>query len=204
MRAFEHRVVAEQVGVNVRPRQCQDFFFLPGDFFQRPLQQVFLFGTEVRQKLRALFQHPVQAAIGFALDHVGLGRQVQMAEQLTHLRAMLRVGLLDVLAGQARLQQRRFARQFAQGHAVCGAQGVRHRQVGAVQYVEQFNEEWHLLNRTALDQGQDKFALLQADKEIGVFATGGNPLEIKQAAEAIRGEKSFQLGPSQGGEHRHV
>ena len=28
-----------------------------------------------------------------------------------------------------------------------------------------------------------EFALLQADKEIGIFATGSNPLEIKQAAE---------------------
>ena len=158
---------------------------------------------EVRQQLRALLQHPVQAAIGLALDHVGLGRQVQMAEQLAHLSAMLRVGFLDVLARQTWLQQRRFAGQFAQGDAVGGAQGIRHRQVGVVQHVEQFDEERHLLNRTTLDQGQDKFALLQADKEIGVFATGGNPLEIKQAAEPVRGEKGFQLGPSQGGEHRH-
>ena len=126
------------------------------------------------------------------------------AEQFADLRAMLCVGFLDVLAGQARLQQRRLACQFAQGDAVSGAQRVRHRQVGLVQHVEQLDEERHLLNRAALDQGQDEFALLQADKEIGVFATGGNPLEIKQAAEPVRGEKGFQLGPSQGGEHRHV
>jgi hypothetical protein len=67
-----------------------------------------------------------------------------------------------------------------------------------VQHVEQFDEERHFLHRATLDQGQDEFALLQADKEIGVFAAGGNPLEIKQAAEAVRGEKGFQLGPSQG------
>ena len=46
-------------------------------------------------------------------------------------------------------------------------------------------------------------AITIADKEIGVFATGGNPLEVDQAAEPVRGEKGFQLGPSQGGEHRH-
>ena len=190
--------------MDVRSRQRQNFLFLLSDFFQSPLQQVFLLGIQVRQKLRALFLHPVEAAIGFALDHVGLGRQVQVTEQLADLRAMLRIGLLDVLAGQARLQQRWLAGQFAQGNTVGGAQGVRHRQIGFVKHVEQFDEERHLLNWTTLDQGQDEFALLQADKEIGVFATGGNPLEIKQAAEAIRGEKSFQLGPSQGSEHRHV
>ena len=75
----------------------------------------------MRQQLRALFQHPVQAAIGLALDHVGLGRQMQMAEQLAHLSAMLRIGFLDVLACQTWLQQRRFAGQFAQGDAIGGA-----------------------------------------------------------------------------------
>ena len=76
-------------------------------------------------------------------------------------------------------------------------------QIGLVQHVEQVDEERHLLHRAALDQGQDELALLQADKEIGVFAAGGDPLEIEQAAEPVRGEKGFQLGPSQGGEHRH-
>ena len=179
------------------------FVFLLSDFVQRPLQQIALPGIQVRQQLRALLLHPVQAAIGLALDHVGLGRQVQMSQQLADLSAMLRVGVLDVLAGQTWLQQRRFAGQFAQRDAVGGAQGVRHRQIGVVQHVEQFDEERHLLHRTTLDQGQDKFALLQADKEIGVFATGGNPLEIKQAAEPVWGEKGFQLGPSQRGKHRH-
>ena len=101
------------------------------------------------------------------------------------------------------MQQRRFAGQFAQGHAVGGAQGVRHRQVGVVEHVEQFDEERHFLHRAALDQGQDELTLFQADEEIGVFATRGDPLEIKQAAEPVRGKKGFQLGPSQGGEHRH-
>ncbi|MOA54184.1 hypothetical protein D3C78_1777590 [compost metagenome] len=104
MCAFEHRVIAEQVGVDVGPWQCEDFLFLLGDFFQCPLQQIFLLRFEVRKKLRAFFQHPVQAAIGLALDHVGLGRQVQMSKQFTDLDTMLRVRLLDVLAGQARLQ----------------------------------------------------------------------------------------------------
>jgi len=116
---------------------------------------------------------------------------------------MLGIGVLDVIAGHTRLQQRRLARQFAQGHAVCSAKRVRHRQVSVVQHIKQFDEERHFLNRAALDQGQDKLALLQADEEIGVFATGGNPLEIEQAAEPVWGEKGFQLGPSQGGEHRH-
>ena len=67
----------------------------------------------------------------------------------------------------------------------------------------QVDEERHLLHRAALDQGQDEFTLLQADEEIGIFAAGSNPLEIKQTAKPVRGEKGFQLGPSQGGEHRH-
>mgnify|MGYP000542296747 CR=1 FL=1 len=69
--------------------------------------------------------------------------------------------------------------------------------------VQQFDEERHFLHGAAFNQGQDKFALFQADEEIGVFATGGNSLEIKQATEPVWGEKGFQLGPSQGGEHRH-
>jgi hypothetical protein len=67
-----------------------------------------------------------------------------------------------------------------------------------MEHVEQFDEEWHFLHGAAFNQGQDVLALFQADKEIGVFATSGNPLEVKQAAEPVGGEKGFQLGPSQG------
>ncbi|EPN37891.1 hypothetical protein A245_39456 [Pseudomonas syringae pv. actinidiae ICMP 19096] len=73
-----------------------------------------------------------------------------------------------------------------------------------MQHIEQFDEERHLLHRAALDQCQDKFTLLQADEVIGVFTTGGNALIVKQAAEPVRGEKCFQLGPSQWGKNRHV
>src|SRR3546814_710710 len=76
------------------------------------------------------------------------------------------------------------------------------RQVGVMQHIQQLEEERHFLHRTAFHQGQDKLTLLQADKKIGVFAASGDPLEIKQAAEPVRGEKGFQLGPSQGSEHR--
>ena len=102
-----------------------------------------------------------------------------MRQQLADLGAVLGVGLLDVLAGQARLQQRRLAGQLTQGNAVGSAQGVRHRQVSLMQDIQQLDEERHFLHRAALDQGQDEFALLQADEEVGVFATGGDPLEIK-------------------------
>ena len=174
------------------------------DLGQRIAQQALLGLVEVRNKLRALAEHPLQAAVGLAFKYLfALGGQVQVAEQFANLGAMLRIGLLDVLARQARLQQGRFALEFAQSDAVGSAQGVRHGQVGVVEHVEQFDEERHFRHRATLNQGQDELALLQADKEIGVFAAGGNPLEIKQAAEPIRGEKGFQLGPSQGGEHRH-
>ncbi|KPW97231.1 hypothetical protein ALO79_200149 [Pseudomonas syringae pv. castaneae] len=131
------------------------------------------------------------------------GCQVQTRQQLADLGAMLRIGLFDMLASQARLQQRRFAGQLPERNTVGGAQRIRHRQIGLMQYVQQFDEERHFLHRAAFDQGQDEFTLLQTDKEIGVFAAGGDPLEIKQAAEPVRGKKGFQLGPSQGGEHRH-
>ncbi|MNE47233.1 hypothetical protein D3C80_1416270 [compost metagenome] len=157
----------------------------------------------MRQKLCALFEHPVQAAIGLALDHLVFGCQVQMPQQFPDLHTVLRVGDFDVLAGQAWLQQRRLARQLAQGDTLGGAQRIGHRQVGVVQHVEQLDEERHFLRRATLNQGQDKLALLQADEVVGVFTARGDPLEIKQAAEPIRGEKGFQLGPSQGGEHRH-
>jgi hypothetical protein len=171
---------------------------------QRIAQQALLGLVEVRKELRAFAEHPVQPAVGLAFKYLfALGGQVQVAEQFAHLGAMLGIGLLDVLARQARLQQAGLPASSRKAIAVGGTQGVRHRQVGVVEHVKQFDEERHFLHRAALDQGQDEFALFQADEEIGVFAASGNPLEIKQAAEPIRGEKGFQLGPSQGGEHRH-
>ena len=204
VRAFEHRVIAEQIGVNVGAWQRENVSLVGFDLAQRVLQQALLRVVKVRNQLRTFGEHPVQPAISLALQHfLALSGQVQMAEQVANLGAMLCVGFLDMFAGQAWLQQRRFALQFAQGHAVGGAQRIGHRQVSVMEHVEQFDEKRHFCDWAALNQGQDEFALFQADKEVGVFATGGNPLEIKQAAEPVRGEKGFQLGPSQRGEHRH-
>ena len=72
-----------------------------------------------------------------------------------------------------------------------------------MQHVQQLNEERHFVNRTAFNQGQNVFALLQADEVIGVFATSGDPLEVEQTAEPIRCKKGFQLGTSQLRENRH-
>ena len=52
---------------------------------------------------------------------------MQVAKQFANLGAMLGVGLTNMLARQARLQQRRLALEFAQGLAVNGAQGEWHR-----------------------------------------------------------------------------
>ncbi|MNJ52305.1 hypothetical protein D3C77_476350 [compost metagenome] len=113
---------------------------------------------------------------------------------------MLVVDVLDVLAGQARLQQRRFAGQLAQRHAVIATQGVRHRQVSVVQYIKQLDEERQVLDRPAFDQRQHVLSLFQTDKEVAVLGAGGNALEVPQAAQAVRRQKGFQLRPGQGGE----
>ncbi|MDF2796513.1 MAG: hypothetical protein K0S85_4266, partial [Pseudomonas orientalis] len=77
MRAFEHRVIAEQVGVNVGARQGEDLRLVGFDLAQRVLQQALLCIVEVRNQLRALTEHPVQPAVGPALQHlVALGCQV--------------------------------------------------------------------------------------------------------------------------------
>ena len=90
------------------------------------------------------------------------------------LLAVMSVGLAHMLAGKARLQQRRFLRQAAQCLAVLRAQGVGHRQTGIVEYVEQFDEERQVGHRAALHQGQNVLALLQADEEVAVFAACSN------------------------------
>src|SRR3979490_255962 len=72
-----------------------------------------------------------------------------------------------------------------------------------MQDVEQFDKERQILSRPPLYQSQDELALFQADEVVGVFATSCNSLEIQQPAEPVRGEKGFQLGPSQGWENGH-
>ena len=108
-----------------------------------------------------------------------------------------------MLARQARLQQRRLALELAQGLAVNGAQGERHRQIGVMQHIQQLDKERHFLDRAALNQGQDKLTLLQADEVVGIFAARSNPLEIEQTPEFIRRKEGFQLAASQWGEYRH-
>ncbi|MNT13290.1 hypothetical protein D3C72_1482550 [compost metagenome] len=125
-------------------------------------------------------------------------------QQVADFLAMVRVGQADVLARQARLQQRRLLRQAAQRFAALGAQGIGHRQAGLMQDIEQFDEERQVGAGAALDQGQDELALLQADEEVAVLAARGYALEVAQATQAIRREKGFQLVTLQGGEYRHI
>ncbi|MNT32059.1 hypothetical protein D3C72_1679210 [compost metagenome] len=156
--------------------------------------------VQARHQFSTGLQHPVQAAVGLAFQHLVTGGQVQVAKPFADLHTMLIVDFLDVLAGQPRLQQRRLAGQLAQGHTVSAAQGVRHRQVGVMQHVEQFNEERQVLDRSAFDQRQHVLSLFQTDKEVAVLGAGGNALEVPQAAQAVRRQKGFQLRPGQGGE----
>ncbi len=64
---------------------------------------------QVRQKVAPLAQHPVQPAIRLALHYLLACRQMQIGQQFADLHAMLSIRFTDVLARQARLQQRRFA-----------------------------------------------------------------------------------------------
>ncbi|MNV81791.1 hypothetical protein D3C71_1754790 [compost metagenome] len=106
-------------------------------------------------------------------------------------------------AGQARLQQRRQPGQLAQRLAVPGAHRVGHRQAGAVQHVEQGDEEAQVLPRATLDQGQYVFAVLQTDEEVAVLRAGGDALELQQAAEPVGGEEGFQFVALQRGKNGH-
>jgi len=63
-----------------------------------------------------------------------------------------------------------------------GGNGEGHRQLRLVQALKQLQEERQVGQRATLDQGQDEFALLQADEVIAVFHTRGDALEIQQAS----------------------
>lgn len=69
-----------------------------------------------------------------------------------------------------------------------------------MQHIEELDEERQVLDRPAFDQRQHVLPLFQADKEVAVLGTGGNALEVPQAAQAVRCQKGFQLRPGQGGE----
>ncbi|MCY1448246.1 hypothetical protein D9M71_649020 [compost metagenome] len=186
--------------MQVGPGQRHDLRLVLAHLVQASLQQLALSGVQARHQFGAGFQHPVQAAVGLALQDLVTGGQVQVPEQLAHLHAVLIVGGLDVFARQPWLQQRRLAGQLSQGHAVVATQGVRYRQVGLMQHIEQFDEERQVLDRPAFDQRQHVLSLFQTDKEVAVLGAGGNALEVPQAAQAVRRQKGFQLRPGQGGE----
>ena len=198
--AFEHHVVTEQVGVQVGLGQGEDLRLVRGDFRQRRLQQRGLLLVQARQQFGARFQHPVQAPVGAALDDALAGGQVNVRQQLADLGTVLVVRQLDVLARQTRLQQRRLAAQFAQAMPFAVAQGIGHGHVGIVQHVEQFDEERHVFSRPTLDQCEDELPFFQADEEIAVLGTGGDALEVEQAAQLVWRQKGFQLRPGHRGE----
>ncbi|MCY1410674.1 hypothetical protein D9M71_260450 [compost metagenome] len=159
---------------------------------------------QVRGDGLAFVEHPGQPAIAGAFEDRAAGRQVQARQQGADFRAVMGVGLPFMAARQAGLQQCRLALQLAQRLAVAGAHGVGHRQVGRVQHVEQGDEERQVLHRAALDQGQDVFALFQADEEVAVFRSLGDAAEVRQPAEPVGGEEFFQHRAFEGGEYRHV
>ncbi|MCY1179462.1 hypothetical protein D9M73_198660 [compost metagenome] len=152
---------------------------------------------------RTFSEHPVQAAIALALQHSFAGGQVQARQQGADFGAVVGIGLVHMLACQARLQQRRLAGQFAQGFAASGAQRERDRQVRVVEHVQQFDEERQVLDRPALHQGQYVFTLFQADEEVAVLGAFGDALEIPQPAQPVGGEESFQFRAFKGSEYRH-
>ena len=184
--------------------QGEDARLQLGDLLQRITQQRQRLLVELQGLARAFGEHPVQPAITASFDGSGPRRQVNVRQQAADFLAVVGIGLAHVLAGQPRLQQCRLLGQAAQGQAILGAQGVGHRQAGIVQDVEQFDEERQVGHRAALDQGQNVFALLQADEEIAVFAARRNTLEITQAPEPVGRQEDFELMTLQGGEYRHI
>jgi uncharacterized protein YejL (UPF0352 family) len=118
VRAFEHRVVAKQVAVQVGPWQRQNLFLAFADLIQCRLQQRAAQASGPKSAAGPSASIQSRPAVGLALQHLVAGGQVQVAQQLTYLHAMLGVGFANVLARQARLQQRRLAFEFAQGLAV--------------------------------------------------------------------------------------
>ncbi|MNJ52306.1 hypothetical protein D3C77_476360 [compost metagenome] len=80
MGAFEQHVVAEQVGVQVGARQGHDLRVVLSDLVQASLKQLALLGVQARHQLGTGLQHPVQAAVGLALQDLVTGGQVQVAE----------------------------------------------------------------------------------------------------------------------------
>ena len=189
--------------MQVGARQGEDARLQFGHLVQAVAQQRQLFVVQLQGQHRAFFEHPVEAAVAAAFQNLLAGRQVQARQPGADFRAVVGVGLADVLAGQARLQQRRLAGQFAQGLAALRRHRIGHRQAGLVQALQQFDEERHVGARTALHQGEDELAAFQADEEVAVLAAGGNALEVLQAAEPVGFEEDFQLRAFEGCEDGH-
>lgn len=205
MRAFEHRVVTEQVGGNAGARQARISTLWASISVNAACSRLLLCIVQVRNQLRAFAEHPVQPAISVLRSStfspcVAKCRWPSRSPTWAQCWALASLMCLPARRGCSNAglpaSSRKATPSVVRRRARAGRSDT-------VEHVEQFDEERHFCDRAAFNQGQDELALLQADKKIGVFATSGNPLEVKQASSPIGGKKGFQLGPSQGGKHRH-
>src|SRR5690606_24024300 len=129
--------------------------------------------------------------------------QMYARQQAPDFAAVGRIGHADMPTRQTWLQQGRFFRQGAQGHAFGRAHGMGHGNARLMQHVQQLDDERQVLGWTALDQGQNVFALLQADEEIAVLGASDDTLEVTQAPQPERRQKGFQFVLLKWREYRH-
>ena len=178
--AFEQRVVAEQVGMQVGARQRPQTIGLRFQLGERLAQQRQMVFRQAQGHAGALLQHPIESAVAGAVQRRVAGGQVHARQPVAQFRALLCIRPLHMTTRQAGLQQRRLVGESPQGVAVAGAQGKGHCQIGAVQNIQQLDDERQLIVRAALDQCQDEFALFQADEVVAVLGAFSDALEVHQ------------------------
>ncbi len=139
-------------------------------------------GTMPRKMLRDLVHTPQRAAQRLALDQVGGG---------------------GVLAGQAREQQGRFARQAVQRHPFAVMNGARYGQAVFIQVVQQLDEERQLFVLALFEQREHHLAALGGHEKRRVFRAACHALKGHQAANIEFFQKRGDLCVAQRSKYSH-
>mgnify|MGYP000926781069 CR=1 FL=1 len=94
--------------------------------------------------------------------------------------------------------------ELLQDLALPVSEGVRHRQSGLLQALEQADQKRQIRRWATLDQGQDIFAMLGGNEEVAVLGAPGDAAEVDQPPQFEALQKRLQFAAADRGEHRHL
>src|SRR5690606_27703254 len=129
---------------------------------------------------------------------------MQLRQRLADGMTVAGVRHINMPARQPRLQQCRALVELMQCPTAAIANGIGHRQLCALQTIEQLDKKRQLGRGAALNQSQNIFAPLGGDEEIAVLRAADDATVIDQSAEIEATEKVRQLLALNRGEYRHV